>query len=535
MTPSSEKQDLLTSLVPQATAVLRGMWQGRWAGLAVAWLAAVAGTVFVFLTPDRYEATARVYVDTQSLLKPLLHGLTVQPNVEQEVAILSRTLISRPNLEKLLRMTDLDLETKTPEGREKLLDALSRTVYIRSAGQNLYTIGFAHQDRAQATRVVQSLLSIFVESGLEPKAKDTGQAQRFIEEQIKHYEQRLSEAENRLKEFKLKNLDLNVPQGRDFFGTMATLTESLQEARLLLQEAEKSRDALKQQITDEEERPPTLIGTLADNAAAVGTPELDARVATLTKNLDEMLLRYTDNHPDVLNTRRIIKEAEAQRDQERRRLTEEQERRRRASAPAPSAGNPVFPQLKLAMAEAEAQVARLRARVREQEQRLEKLRLAARSVPEREAQLTQLNRDYAIQKQSYDALVVRRESALMTAEVQSTTGVANFRIVDPPQVSPSPVAPNRNMLVAVVLLASLLAGMAASYFFAVMRPTFHDGRGLKQFTQRPVLGTVSLIPTPEVLSRRRRSTLAFLGGVGGLGATYAGVLTLVFFRALLPF
>jgi polysaccharide chain length determinant protein (PEP-CTERM system associated) len=530
---------VITSLVPQLTDVLRGIWQGRWAGLAVAWLAAIAGTVFVFLTPDKYEATARVYVDTQSVLKPLLHGLTVQPNVEQEVTILSRTLISRPNLHKLVRMTDMDLEVRTPEAREKLIDALSRVVYIKSAGQNLYTIGFVHSDRAHATRVVQSLLSIFVESGLAPKANDTGQAQRFIEEQIKHYEQRLSEAENRLKEFKLKNLDLNVPQGRDFFGSMATLTESLQEARLLLQEAEKSRDALKQQILDEEERPPVLIGALADNVAPVPvvTPELDARIATLTKNLDEMLLRFTDNHPDVLNTRRVIREAEAQRDLERKRLAEEQEkeRRRRASASVPSAGNPVFPQLRLAMAESEAQVARLRARVREQEQRLEKLRLAARSVPEREAQLTQLNRDYAIQKQNYDVLVARRESALMSGEVQAATGVANFRIVDPPQVSPNPVLPNRKLLVAAVLLASLLAGVAASYFFSLLRPTFHDARDLKRFAQRPVLGTVSLVRTPEVIWRGRRRTLAFIGGVGGLGAAYAGVLAVVFFRALLPF
>ena len=448
--------------------------------------------------------------------------------------MLSRTLISRPNLEKLVRMTDLDLEIKTNEGRENLLDGLSRNVYIKQGiGQNLYTIGFTHRDRAKATRVVQSLLTIFVESGLEPKAKDTGQAQRFIEEQIKQYEQKLSEAENRLKEFKLKNIDLNVPQGRDFFGTMATLTESLQEARLLLQEAEKSRDALKQQIVDEEERPPVLVGALSENASLIVTPEIDARIAALTKNLDDMLLRYTDGHPDVLNTRRIIKEAEAQRDQERKRLTDEQEKRRRPAGPA--AANPVYPQLKLAMAESEAQVARLRARVHEQEQRLEKLRLAARSVPEREAQLTQLNRDYAIQKQNYDALVARRESALMSGEVQAATGVASFRIVDPPQVSPNPVSPNRRMLVFLALLVSLGAGLAASYFFSLLHPTFHDARGLKKFTHRPVLGTVSLVSTPEVLWRRRRGALAFVGGLSGLGAAYAGLLALVFFRALLPF
>jgi polysaccharide chain length determinant protein (PEP-CTERM system associated) len=526
----------MSTFVPQLAEALQGMWQGRWLGLAVAWLLAVAGTIAIVLMPDKYEATARVYVDTQSVLKPLLQGLTVQPNVEQEVAILSRTLISRPNLQKLVRMTDLDLGIKTPQEREGLLDSLSRAVYIKAVGHNnLYTIGFAHPQPSQATRVVQSLLSIFVESGLKPKSKDTGHAQRFIEEQITHYEQRLTEAENRLKEFKLKNLDLNTTPGRDFFGGMAAVTEGLQEAQLLLREAEMSRNALKQQVSSEEDRPPQLVGALAESGPTVSTPELDARIGRLTKALDEMLLRFTDNHPDVQNSRRILKEAEATREEERKRLTEEQEKRKRATASPNNQGNRADAQLRLAMAEAEAQVARLRARVREHEQRLAQLRKSARSVPEREAQRTQLDRDYAIQKQNYDALVARRESALMSGEVQAATGVADFRIIDPPQVSPNPVAPNRRMLIPAALLASLLAGLAASYFFSMLHPTFHDAHSLKRIAKRPVLGAVTLIRSPELLLRGRRRALAFFGGIGGLAATYAAALTFVFFRSLLPF
>lgn len=522
----------MNNFVPQLADALRGLWQGRWAGLTVAWLTALAGSAAVFLTPDKHLATARVYVDTQSVLRPLLHGLTVQPNVEQEVKALSGTLISRPNLERLVRMTDLDLGLKTPAEREKLVDTLTRTVYIRSVGPNLYTIGFASPRPAEATRVVQSLLSIFVESGLEPKPNDSGQAQRFIEEQIKHYEQRLSEAENRLKEFKLKNLDLNVPQGRDFFGSLATLGQSLQEAQLLLQEAEKSRDALRQQMVDEEDRPTPLLSG-ADAIMPITTPELDTRLSTLNRNLDDMLLRYTDSHPDVLNTRRIIKEVEAQRDEERKRLADENDKRKRFAAPQ-SPVNPVYPQLKLAMAEAEAQVARLGARVRDHEQRLVQLRAVARSVPEREAQLTQLNRDYTIQKQNYDALVTRRESALISSEAQAATGVAHFRIIDPPQVAPDPILPHRKMLIALAVLASVVAGLAASYFFSLVYPRFHDGRRLKTFAGRPTLGMVSLIRNPQILAAARRRTLLFCGGLGGLGATYLSVVGAVFLHHLLP-
>ena len=523
----------MTAFLPQLSDILRGMWQGRWVGLAVAWIAGLAGAAYIFATPDRYEATARVYVDTQSVLKPLMAGLTVQPNIEQEVAVLSRTLISRPNLQKLVRMTDMDLNVQTNEERERLIDGLMKALSIKGVGRdNLYTITYTDSQPQQAGRVVQSLLSIFVESGLTAKTTDAGQARRFIEEQIKAYEQRLTEAENRVKEFKLQNLDLNSPAGGgDFFSGLAGLTENLRQARQQLQEANRSRDALKQQIADEDSRPPSLLPE-GDNVTTVSTPELDSRLGVLNKNLDEMLLRYTDNHPDVVNIRRIIKEVETQRAEERQRVA--QTLARKGSA-AQTGSNSFYPQLKMALAQAEAQVAALQARVGDLEKREAQLRDRARSVPEREALFTQLNRDYAIQKQNYDNLVARRESALISGELESATGVAAFRIIDPPRVSSNPVAPNRQMLVPLVFLASLAAGIGASYLFSMLRPTLHDHRSLRRVGGRPVLGAVSLLSTPHVMAKRRRRLILFYGGIGGLAATYSAMIGVVFLRGMLPF
>jgi polysaccharide chain length determinant protein (PEP-CTERM system associated) len=521
----------MIALLPHLKETLRGMWQGRWVGLGVAWLAGLAGAAYIYMTPDKYEATARVYVDTQSILKPLLSGLTVQPNVEQEVAILSRTLISRPNLQRLVRMTDMDLHARGNEQREQQIDELMKKLAIKSLGRdNLYTITYADPDPKQAGRVVQSLLSIFVESGLTAKNSETGQARRFIEDQIKAYEQRLTDAENRVKEFKLQNLDLNAPAGGDFFSSLASVSENLRQSRQQLEEAIRARDALKQQIAEENNRPPSLLGE-ADNLPSAPTAELDARLMTLNKNLDEMLLRYTENHPDVINTRRIIKEVEALRAEERQRLTKELEKRRKNTGD----GSPVYPQLRMALAQAEAQVAAMQARVKDFETREALLRERARSVPEREAQFTQLNRDYAIHKRNYDNLVARREAAQISGEMESATGVVAFRIIDPPSVSPNPVAPDRKMLMPLALLAALAAGIGASYLFTLMHPTVHDNRGLRRVGARPVLGAVSLVLNPKVLARRRRTALLFLGGVGGLAATYSAAIAAVFLRGMLPF
>ncbi len=193
-------------LADQLLSHLKATWRYRWYAVVVAWIIALGGWIAVYLMPDRYEASARVYVDTQSVLRPLLSGLAVQPNVDQMVGMMSRTLISRPNLEKVIRMADMDIGLKTPEDREQLITRLTRELTIQSAGrENLYTIAYADTNPQEAKRVVQSLLTIFVEGSLGDQRKDSEAARRFIDEQLKANNEKLDAAENAVTEFKRRH------------------------------------------------------------------------------------------------------------------------------------------------------------------------------------------------------------------------------------------------------------------------------------------------------------------------------------------
>ena len=46
----------MQELIEQLLAQLRGMWQRRWIGLGVAWLAAIVGAVFVFRLPNVFHS-----------------------------------------------------------------------------------------------------------------------------------------------------------------------------------------------------------------------------------------------------------------------------------------------------------------------------------------------------------------------------------------------------------------------------------------------------------------------------------------------
>jgi protein tyrosine kinase modulator len=501
----------MDELFRQVVGYLRAMWLYRWWGLGAAWVIGAAAAFVVFLMPDRYESSARIFVDTQSMLKPLMSGLAFQPNIDQQVAMLSRTLISRPTVERLIQMADLDITAKTKQQREALIERLTTTLKIQSAGRdNLYTLTYRDESPERAKRVVQSLMSIFIESGLGDKRKDSDAARRFIEEQIKLYEVKLEESENRLKAFKIKHMELLGGAGKDFVGQIGSVSEQLKQARLELREATNSRDALKRQLVgDDPEQsasapPPTI-----------AVPEMDARIDAQRRALDGLLQRYTDSHPDVVGVRRIITQLEAEK------AKEIDEARKRGGGEALRVnGSPVLQQMKLTLAESEATVASLQARVSEYEDRLQQLKNSARIVPELDAEFAQMNRDYDTYKRNYESLVSRRESASISADLESTSGVAEFRLIDPPSLPTKPAAPNRVVLMLMAAVAAVAAGFGVAFLASQLRPTILDGRMLREVSALPVLGTVSMIPSPQRQQKERRWSLAFYGGLGA----YVGVM-----------
>lgn len=496
----------MDELIGQLLTFAKGSWKHRWLGVLVAWLVGVIGAGIVLRVPDKYEASARIYVDTQSILKPLMSGLAVQPNVDQQVGMLSRTLITRPNVEKLIRMADLDLGSVSKASQDGLVEQLMNTLQIKStARDNLYTLSYQDQNPDKAKRVVQSLVSIFVESSLGDSRKDTDAAKKFITEQIKTYESKLESAEARLKEFKLRNIDVQTANGgTDIAGKLSEISAQLNQAKLELREAENARDASKLQLQNEKSDSANIStkSLMQESAQSLATPEIDSRIEAQKRNLDALLQRFTEQHPDVIGTRRLVKELE---DQKKKEI---QELRKSAMASPLSSGNNTLASQEMGrlLATSEVQVAALRARVSEYTSRYEKAREFLKTAPQTEAEYAQLNRDYAINKKNYEDLVSRRESASLSGDLESAAGVADFRLIDPPRVSPKPVAPNRLLLLLLALVAALGAGGFTAFAASQLRPVFHDARTLRNVIDLPLLGVVTLVLN-EAAKRKERSDL----------------------------
>jgi polysaccharide chain length determinant protein (PEP-CTERM system associated) len=395
-----------------------------------------------------------------------------------------------------------------------------RTLEVKGAGRdhlnrdNLYTLTFRDVNPARAKDAVHELASMFIASSKGGKAEDATSAKKFIDEQIAIYEKKLQEAENNLKEFRLRYFGMTPGDGKDFFVRMSETNTRLTQARLELREAERAREAIRRGLEAEEASIGSATGS-AQTAAAM-LAEIDGRIDSMRRNLDTMLQRYTDLHPDVVGARRVLRDLE-----EQRRELVAANRRNGVSMIQPAVGGQrASESLKVSLAQAEASVASLTSRVAEYTDRYNSLKASASLVPQLEAEHAQLNRDYDVHKKNYESLVSRRESASISGEMQSVAGIADFRLVDPPRVSPRPVWPNRTLLVPLALLASLAAGMVAAYVANEVRRTFYDGRSLREASGLPLLGVVSMLMNDAQRRAERMSLLRFAGGVGVLVGVY---------------
>jgi polysaccharide chain length determinant protein (PEP-CTERM system associated) len=513
-----ETRGNMEQFISQLLASARGIWHYRWHAVLATWAMALAGWMRVLSLPDEYQSTARVYVDTQSMLKPLLAGMTSVPNVGQQVAIMSRTLLSRPNIERVMRTVDLDVRNSTAREHEERVEALMAKIRISSTGTyDIYTISYHDRDPKLVRDVVQALLTIFVEGSYKGKKGDAEKAVQFIDEQIKAYEERLAAAESQLKDFKLKNSGLLPRQGIDYSAQMAMAQDALNTARLDLREAERARAAIRAQVTGDAPVP------LAQRpVSAIVNPDLDVRIAAVNKNLDNLLMQYTDQHPDIIAARRLLARLEA------RKL---EEARLRGTDDDPGKHySPMLQQLKVALTEADAKVAALHARVEEYTARHARLQASSRAVPVIEQQLAQMNRDYEINKENYEKLVGRRDAARLSDELSASTDLLSFRIIDPPSLPVAPTGPRRALFYSLVLLLAVIGGPSAALLLSRARPTFLGPAMMRELTGLPVLGTVSMNWTAQDLRRRRRGQLLLGAALGGLALVYLAIMASAWFK-----
>lgn len=487
---------------------LKGIWLKRRYIIIATWLICPIGWYFVSSMPNVYKSEARVYVDTQSLLRPLLKGLTVETNPNTQIRLMVRTLLSRPNLERISRMTDLDVQANNSEEYEKIINGLKKNIKISSVGrENIYTLSIEDRDPEMAKNIVRSALTVFIENTLGETRSDSDSAQKFLNTQLKEYENRLANSEAKLTAFKQKYSGILPGQSGGYYAKLNKNRDELKAIELEILENKTRLDSAKKQLT-QSILADTNSGNKIKSESSIQTT-YDDRINELEVQLDGLKLRYTDRHPDVIEVSRNLEHLNSLRSAEIEKYIDENNENtgslKRLSA------NPVIQEVQIEVNHLENLIASLDVRSNNYRQRIKELEDRVHTLPEIEAELIALNRGYEITKSKYEELLSRKETAQLAQSADETTDKIQFRVIDPPRKATKPSGPKRFVLFGVVTVVGFGVGIGLSLLMSQLNPVATSTAQLSKITGVPIFGVISANENLGLHKWHQKKTFLFIG------------------------
>jgi protein tyrosine kinase modulator len=507
--------------VVEVLSELRSAWRFRWYGAAAAWCVALGGWTVVALMPDVYEASTDVYVDTSSLLKPLLKENVIPTDIDARLEYVRRALLGREYLDKVALENGLYVAAAavTPDERDRVLERLGKNIQLDAtspAGRSnradsgiTIDISYRSEVRDRAVGVVTTLQNFLIEDTLSADRESADTTRRFLDDRIREYENRLQQAEQALANFQRENSGKLPGSEGSYFERMQRERDTLDETRRKVRLLESRREQLEKQLAGEA---PVTAG---EDTATRQPPRdsIDARIREARSTLDKLLLEYTDQHPDVIAQRQTLARLEQQRASQLKELGVNNPDQEVSVLSA----NPVYQALQIELNKTKVDMAELQAEAADRQRRLTELQGLISDIPAVEAELQRLNRDYDDLRKQYQVLVQSRETQMLSRKADEADH-PDFRVINDPRAGFQPVAPRRRVLIAGVSVAALLAGGVLSYLLAQLKPVFSDVKTLSHVLGLPVLGVVSRALVSADLRRQRFALLSFLGAVTALVA-----------------
>ncbi len=511
----------LHEVYQQVKSIIYGIWRKKWYMLTTIWVVSLLGWALVASMPYKYEASAQVFVDTETILPTIAKNLGIDVDVMRQVDVVRKTLVTRPNLEKIIRRSDyLDRLARSDNELAALVGELQRNIRVIQLDGGMFRIQFEISDerlsgrqRAEVSKtVVNNLLSFFLERNTEEGMKKSEGAADFLETKIREYASRLEEAERIYAKFEQENLEYLGGQG-NFLDRLDGARIELRRTVQKISEINVTLSTLQEQI---KRVPPTIREARSAKAgSSIERDPLEERISELEKKLDKLrTLGYRDLHPDVVNVGRqveALKKELATKQEEMKKELEDSLETGRSSNLTTETPNRLYEQLMLQIIDTTTELKTLEQRAAEQRNLVAEMEEKAKQVPQIEAEASRLKRDYRTTRQQYTDLVEEKQSLDLRTDVEGADEVMSLRVVEQPVTPNHPSGPPRLLFLTATFVGAICVGVGVALLLSMLRPVVITVDQLRAQFDLPILGNVTKTLS-EQENRQRSIDLLSFGG-----------------------
>ncbi len=510
----------MNGLYDELMIALHSVWKRRWLALGVGWAIALLGWLVISLVPNKYESTAKLLVQTSTLL-PDKVGITASDR-QQGVDAVRQTLTSAVNLEKVVRGTDLSLQVANDRDVSDRAAALSKSVKVVAEQDNLFKISAESGDSSLsdaanaklARQIVQKIIDLFVDGSLSGSRVETGQTLKFLDAQLDARAKQLAAAETDRSAFEQKYLAL-LPGTGTIADRIAAARGEMARIDGDLSAAQASLSAVRGQMAA------TPASTRSPGAMIGGSVGgVDPGAGIRAQIAQGRARGWTDQHPDMV----------ALRDELGRTPRSGGGSSAPRAAPAIVTANPMYVSLRSMLAEKQAVASALSSRKAQIQGQINAVLAEQATNPQVAAEQTRLERNYQVLKTQYDKLLADRDDIRLRGDVQAQTASAKFSVIDPPSAPRTPSTPNRPLLLTVVLLAAVGGGAGAAFALGQLQGSFATPAALAKASGLTVLGSIHEVLTRDQRVQRQKKLKLFSGGAAALFGIYALLMVVEFIQ-----
>jgi len=326
----------------------------------------------------------------------------------------------------------------------------------------------------RSKEIVNAISQTFISNGVEEKTEVAELTLSFIDSQLDTINTQLSTSEKNLKNYKMKNDVVNLQ------GKVALATEKVAEYEsqaLELQTEINIMSNMQRFMSQNQNLDGLTIGTI--NFTDRNLAQLVTNLQTLTKTKENLLVDYTDLHPEV---QKISKNIASMRRSIKQTLNNS--------------------------------LNQLKQRKRDLGRMVAKYNRSLRALPTQEKALAELSRPLKVNQKIYEYLLQKKAE---TAILKSST-ISNAKILDAARENSKPVKPKRKLIVIVGLILGLIVGIALAFLREFLIYTIQNADEIEKITSLPVYGVIPLNKdkmTKNIYTeafRNIRTNLQFLPG-----------------------
>ena len=463
----------------------------------------VVALACAFLLPQGYTSSATILVTEKSIIQPLMQGAAPTTDVADRARLAREIISSRTAIGRVSDAAGFTSPNTPKDLRDDIISGISGRTTITNAGKNLIRVEYHDADPMRAFQTTKTLADVFITESLAAKVGESRAAFEFIDKQTDEYHRKLMEMEEKLKDFRVANPEVQLGPGAegDLNSRMGSLQQRIDQSLQELKEAEIKKQSLQKQISGEAESTSVL--------SREG--QYRQRLGELTNQLETLRMSYHETYPDIVHLRSQIADLQQAIAAERQ--------RRRTQAPGTEVtvddsvlNNPMYQQLKRDLSQTQITIDTLRARITEARQQLSDVLDRGKKIHGGETMLSELTRDYQVTRDIYQDLLRRRENARVSMNMDMENQGLTFKVQDPATLPNSPSGLLFWHWIVIGLVVGVIGPVATLYALLQVDSRIRHARPLTERFASPMAVTIPHLWSPgEVASVRR--DIGFLASV----------------------